>query len=98
MVIGTFKDAWVADLLVCHPSTVRHRLRRSEQRTGPATLASKKCRRTLPGVRGASHAHVGHAGQTACLTSRVQLGDECGDLARHLAGHFQGRQMALTKA
>jgi sugar diacid utilization regulator len=31
---GTFKDAWVADLLVCHPNTVRHRLRRSEQRTG----------------------------------------------------------------
>ena len=42
----------------------------------------------LPGVRGASHAHLGHAGQTACLTSRVQLSDECGDLARHLAGHF----------
>jgi hypothetical protein len=40
------------------------------------------------GVRGASHAHAGHAGQTACLTSRVQLSDECGDLARHLAGQF----------
>jgi hypothetical protein len=48
----------------------------------------------VPGVRGASHAHVGHAGQTACLTSRFQLGDECGDFARHLAGHFWGRQMA----
>ena len=46
-----------AEVLVCHPNTVRHRLRRIEKRTG-RSLAPKGCRRTMFGLRSASSAHV----------------------------------------
>jgi hypothetical protein len=47
---GTFKDAWVADLLVCHPNTVRHPLCRSREVQSPLSEGE------------GSNEHVGDAG------------------------------------
>ena len=47
-----------AEVLICHPNTVRHRLRRIEQTHRPISLAPKGCRRTLFGFRSAPTAHV----------------------------------------